>query len=391
MSAAGKGALLDQAALEEWGRRIGSQVRPPVFLCLRGDLGAGKSVLARAVARGAGVVGTLPSPTYNLQFRYPAGPDRSVVHMDLYRLEDPEELGALGWEELGAPGEIVLVEWAGRAGEALPADRWEVTLEAPRPDSHLRRVEVRAVGRPAPIPQPEVVGDPGAPRPVLAFDTSTPRGGVALGWGTHLVGQAILPDQGRHASTLLPVIRDLLAAAGLTLGDLGAVVVGAGPGSFTGVRVAAATARGLVRGADLPLIPVSSLAAAAVEPLLDDPAPICVCFDARGDRVFAGVWGLVDGRPVEHLDPSATTLPELLAALEPRELPGLRWAGDGAWRHRASIEAAGWRVLEPPLGMPSPAGLIWLATVGEGLPPHPDPGEWEPDYQKDGRPVVAGS
>lgn len=146
--------LLDQEALEAWGKEVGARARPPLFLCLRGDLGAGKSVLARAVARGAGVMGSLPSPTYNLLFRYPAAGGRSVVHLDLYRLEDPEELRELGWEELGAPDEIVLVEWPERAQDSLPGDRWEVELEAPAPGSPLRRIGIHSVGDPNPIPPP---------------------------------------------------------------------------------------------------------------------------------------------------------------------------------------------------------------------------------------------
>ena len=386
--------VLDEPALEAWGRRVGAEVRPPVFLCLRGGLGAGKSVLARAVARGAGVIGTLPSPTYNLLFRYPGSEGRVVVHMDLYRLEDPDELAALGWEELGASGEVVLVEWPERAGDGLPEDRWEVTLDPPHPGSPLRRVEVRAVGRPAAIPLPELQDhDPGSPprELVLAVETSTPRGGVALGWGDQLVGEVALPDQQRHAATLLPAIRDLLEAADLRLGALAGVVVGAGPGSFTGVRVAAATARGLVRGAGLPLLPVSSLAGAAAIPLELDPSPLLVCFDARGDRLFVGGYRGEGGGVVEFLPPVATRIGELLDSPLPA---GVRFSGDGAWRHRALLEEVGFPVLEPPLGLPSPAGLIRLATSrvrGFLLPPHAAPGEWEPDYQKDGRPVVQGA
>jgi len=385
--------LLDETALEAWGRRVGSEVRPPVFLCLRGGLGAGKSVLARAVARGAGVVGTLPSPTYNLFFRYGGADGRVVVHMDLYRLEDPDELASLGWGELGWQGELVLVEWPERAGDELPEDRWEVTLELPHPGSLLRRVEVRPVGRPAPIPLPEVEPpSPASPSrsPVLALETSSSRGGVALGWGAHLLGEVVLPDQRRHAATLLPAIRALLEDAGIGLGELSGIVVGAGPGSFTGVRVAAATARGLVRGAGLPLFPVSSLAGAAALPLAVDASPLCVCLDARGDRVFAGGYRGGDGIVVEFLPPTAIRIPTLLESPLP---PGVRFSGDGAWKHRDLLAGAGYQVLEPPRGLPSPAGLIRLATSEGGgfpIPPHPFPGDWEPDYQKDGRPVVQG-
>lgn len=154
MSAWQGGTLLDQDALEAWGRQVGREAPTPLFLCLRGPLGAGKSVLARAVARGAGVEGGLPSPTFNLLFRYPASAGRTVVHLDLYRLDDPRELMELGWEELGVPGEVVVVEWPERAGSHLPPDRWEVRLDPPAPLSPLRRVEVRPVGHPPSIPLP---------------------------------------------------------------------------------------------------------------------------------------------------------------------------------------------------------------------------------------------
>jgi tRNA threonylcarbamoyladenosine biosynthesis protein TsaE len=148
------GVRMDQEALEAWGVRLGASLRPPAFLCLTGDLGAGKSVLARAVARGAGVRGAMPSPTYTILLRYPAAGGRVLVHLDLYRLEDPEELVELGWEELGAPDELVLVEWPERAGGALPADRWEIGLTAPVPGAAVRDVTVRRVGAPPPIPLP---------------------------------------------------------------------------------------------------------------------------------------------------------------------------------------------------------------------------------------------
>ena len=146
--------ILSEPDLVRWGRRIGEEVGTPVVLALRGPLGAGKSVLARAVARGAGVASWIPSPTFNLLFRYPASRGREVVHLDLYRLVDPAELWEVGWEEVGGPGDIVLVEWAGKAGPLLQRDRWDVELHLlpGRPD--LREVEVTRAGEPLPLPLP---------------------------------------------------------------------------------------------------------------------------------------------------------------------------------------------------------------------------------------------
>ncbi len=143
---------LSEDDLVRWGLRIGETIQPPTFLALQGPLGAGKSVLARAIARGAGVEGDLPSPTFNLLFRYPGRDGLEVVHMDLYRLRRPDELWELGWEELGSPGEVVLVEWPERAGDLLPEDRWQIRLEIPGPGARTRKVSVERFGAPPPLP-----------------------------------------------------------------------------------------------------------------------------------------------------------------------------------------------------------------------------------------------
>lgn len=153
-------ARLSESDLIAWGLRIGQQAEPPVFLALRGPLGAGKSVLARAIARGAGVEGTVPSPTFNLLFRYPASRGRVLVHMDLYRLTRPAEVEELGWASLGGEGELVLVEWPERAESLLPVDRWDVTLERVEGAGELRDLHVVRVGNPATIPVPG--GEPSA-------------------------------------------------------------------------------------------------------------------------------------------------------------------------------------------------------------------------------------
>jgi tRNA threonylcarbamoyladenosine biosynthesis protein TsaE len=143
---------LTEEELSLWGFRIGREATGPLFLGLRGSLGAGKSVLARAVARGAGVEGPIPSPTFNLLFQYETQRGFPLVHMDLYRIEDPEELWELGWDEFGSAFEIALVEWPERAGALLPADRWEIHLSIPEADSSLREVAVSKYGRPPFLP-----------------------------------------------------------------------------------------------------------------------------------------------------------------------------------------------------------------------------------------------
>lgn len=144
---------LAEAGLREWGRRIGAGIRPPVFIGLKGPLGAGKSVLARAVAEGAGVREYLPSPTFNIVFRYSPGGPASVVHADLYRLRSVDELGGIGWDDFVHDQEaIVLVEWPERAGSELPVDRWEVTLGYERDEPDLRSVRVVRCGEPSALP-----------------------------------------------------------------------------------------------------------------------------------------------------------------------------------------------------------------------------------------------
>jgi tRNA threonylcarbamoyladenosine biosynthesis protein TsaE len=128
-------------------------VAAPVVFALRGDLGAGKSVLARAIAHGAGVDGHMPSPTFNLFFEY-RSPTRVVRHLDLYRLDDPEEVWELGWRDLTDGDAIVLIEWPERAEELLPEPRWDVRIEPSEQGAHKRSVIMTRIGAAPDLPAP---------------------------------------------------------------------------------------------------------------------------------------------------------------------------------------------------------------------------------------------
>ena len=127
----------------------------PLVLALRGELGAGKSVFARGVARGAGVDTPMPSPTFNLLFTYDA-PERAVqvFHLDLYRLRSAEEVWELGWRELGDQRQIVLIEWPERAEHILPEPRWDIELLVHESNALLRQVSAQRNGAAPDLPLP---------------------------------------------------------------------------------------------------------------------------------------------------------------------------------------------------------------------------------------------
>ena len=109
--------------------RLAQGLQPGAVLCLHGDLGTGKSVLCRALIRVLSDDSTLevPSPTFTLVQTYETARGM-VYHFDLYRLEDPEEIWEIGWEEALSDG-IALIEWPEKAGPYLPNNAKAITLE----------------------------------------------------------------------------------------------------------------------------------------------------------------------------------------------------------------------------------------------------------------------
>jgi len=120
--------LPDEAATDRLGAALAAQLRPSDVVALEGDLGAGKTTLARAILRAASGIPALivPSPTFTLVEVYDT-PRGVFWHFDLYRLETPEQVFELGWEEARVDG-VVLVEWAERLGPLLPRERLTVSL-----------------------------------------------------------------------------------------------------------------------------------------------------------------------------------------------------------------------------------------------------------------------
>ncbi len=206
---------------------------------------------------------------------------------------------------------------------------------------------------------------------VLGFDTATPATAVALRLadGTTLRARDD-PGPGErpgHTARLLPLADELLAQAGLAWSALQRIAVGVGPGTFTGLRVGVATARGLAQSLDVEVVGVGTLevlARAALQAAVGEGQQqphVLAAIDARRGEAFAAAWGAESGGPPRELAPPRALAPADLAALpgrvgdRSRETPASgehhrsdqprldrsAWlaVGDGALRFREHLEA----------------------------------------------------
>ena len=259
---------------------------------------------------------------------------------------------------------------------------------------------------------------------MLALDTATAAGSVAVGAGDRLLAEAQFNVGSGHSAALLPAIDWTLRIAGISVADLGGVVVGGGPGSFTGVRIAAATAKGIVHARRIPLWAYGSLlATAATAGGGEGDRPVCALFDARRRDVYAACYRMgkrEEGRgereegmgdrgqgtgdrgqgvirsPVQPVSATgdrqgrssvvevvmgvtAVSLDELIERFGEAEPP--LFAGDGAMLHRREIERRlGATVVPVHRSGPRAAALLWLQRIAPELGQVDDPAAWEPEY-----------
>jgi len=170
---------------------------------------------------------------------------------------------------------------------------------------------------------------------VLGIDTASNVASVAVVHGNQVLAEQ-RSDTSGHRADLLVLVDAVCTAAGVTARDLDGIAIGAGPGSFTGLRIGMATAKGIAFAAHKPLWAVSSLAALALPDLVADPSTIVVgVLDARRGEVYAGAYRIAAGSPA---DASVARTLELVGderVLPPSELSafapaGARFTGDAA-------------------------------------------------------------
>ena len=194
---------------------------------------------------------------------------------------------------------------------------------------------------------------------VLAMETSSLAGGVALLDDERLVAEYLLDVSVTHSERLMAAIDRVLTDAGWTARELGGLAVAVGPGSFTGLRIAVSTVKGLGLALRLPIAAVPTLDAMAAA-LPWAALPVCPVLDARKSEVYASLYrwdGDAMRREWEYLALSPAALAERLT--EPVIV-----AGDGA----PVIRSPHARLLPPPRRLPSPAcvGLLGLERLRRG-------------------------
>ena len=124
------------------GARLASALGPGDVVVLRGDLGAGKSEFARGVARGLGIAGPVPSPSFTILNAYDEG-RLPLYHFDWYRISDPEEIAEMGFEEQLHGDGVSLIEWSERAPEDVPNRALLIRIDTAQDDTREIHFEPR--------------------------------------------------------------------------------------------------------------------------------------------------------------------------------------------------------------------------------------------------------
>ena len=368
---------------------------------LSGDLGAGKTQFVQGVAAGLGADEVPTSPTFNIVLTYRSG-RLPLHHFDLYRLDREDELEDIGLAEYLESGGVCFVEWAekfphafhefatveievdgedvdvrtvtvGAQGERACqlVDAWKRALEqadAREEAAESFRLEDAGEGRTAtaaegvqPAAKGYVAIRPEAGSVVLAFDTANEI--VAIGVGvldepTRSVHPLATQEVYAHRASntqLLPRIDELLRQCGVTRADLACICVGRGPGSFTGVRIAMATAKGVASALGVGLVGVSSLDAVAWgAQAAGIRGDVLVVADAMRKEVYPARFQLSD-TVVERLSADKVVKAELFAGeLEPSDVTIL---GDGLVKYLDLFASKGEIAPEGVWGV-SGAGLL---------------------------------
>ena len=181
---------------------------------------------------------------------------------------------------------------------------------------------------------------------ILAFETTAKSGSVALLENGKLLAESYQNTGLTHSQTLMVMAEDMLKAAGKTVADVTAVAVAEGPGSFTGVRIGVAAAKGMSWGAQLPCYGISTLEAMAVS-LGVYQGYVCACMDARRNQVYNAIFQVENGELKRISEDRAIALSDLKTELQHLDGP-VYLVGDGAALAHKNLSAELENLILPP-------------------------------------------
>ena len=181
---------------------------------------------------------------------------------------------------------------------------------------------------------------------ILAFETSAKAASVALTQDGTLLGEAYQNTGLTHSQTLMVMAEDLLKQCSKTVSDLDAVAVAEGPGSFTGVRIGVAAAKGLAWGAEIPCYGVSTLEAMAVSLGIYE-GYVCPCMDARRNQVYNALFYVNQSKLERIREDRAIALSDLKTELEHIDGP-IYLVGDGSRLTHKTLSAEIPELILPP-------------------------------------------
>ena len=323
-------------------KRSPKELRPGDVLAFTGSLGMGKTAFTRGLARGLGCRGRVTSPTFTIVNEYEG--KTPLFHFDMYRLGSSDELFDIGWDDYLARGGVCAVEWSERVSDALP-ERYDLrryrahgrARGLAHHHGHWRQIRMK----------------------ILALETSAKSVSCAVVEDGAPLASAYQCTGLTHSRTLLPMVDAMLKNADLTLEDIDAIAIAAGPGSFTGLRIGIAAVKGLAWAADKPCLGVSTLEAMA-QNIAHIDGLIVGAMDARRSQVYNAVFEANGGELTLLTPDRAISLEELCAQLSGKQQP-ITVLGDGGVLCYRYLSEHGVKCAL------APSMLLYQNAVGVGL------------------------
>lgn len=163
---------------------------------------------------------------------------------------------------------------------------------------------------------------------ILAVDTSATSASVCVAQENKIIGEFSINTALTHSQTLIPMIEQLAEKTGVTLENIDAIAVNAGPGSFTGVRIGVAAVKGIAFSRHIPCVSVSTLESMAYN-MLDNDCIVCSVMDARCSQVYNSLFRVKDGKVTRLIEDRALSLTDLKLDLQ-KYNEKIILVGDGA-------------------------------------------------------------